>query len=236
VNAGKLLSPDQNWPTGSLLARLQPAHRAALLARCHGARFAPAQFLIRQGATDRHALVLLAGEATVHIVDGRGVDAVLAVRRRGDIVGELAALTGEPRSASVVAATPVAAGVISAPALANFLTANPSAAWELVRTQAHRLEWANRRRVDFVSRRATVRVGRVLVDLAREIDTDDARPIRVELSQRALASIVGIALNTAEGALRSLANKGYIERRYRAVLVVDLAGLAAFADRDAANP
>ncbi|TQM08980.1 CRP-like cAMP-binding protein [Pseudonocardia kunmingensis] len=218
------------------MARLLPAPRDALLAQAHVRRFAPADALLRQGATDRHAYLILAGDVAVHVIDSSGIDAMLAVRRRGDIVGELAALTGEPRSATVVAMTRVTAGVITASALTNVLTTYPTAAWELVRTQAHRLDWANRRRVDFVSRRATARVARVLADLAHEIGSGNEQPIRVELSQRDIASIVGMALNTAENALRSLAHHGYIERRYRAVLIVDLAGLAEFADWDRDNP
>jgi CRP-like cAMP-binding protein len=191
--------------------------------------------LLRQGDTDRHAFVLLSGAVTIRVVDD-GLEAVLAVRRRGDIVGELAALTGEPRSATVVAATEVLAGAIAGSALVNVLTKNPQAAWEVVRTQAHRLEWANQRRVDFVSRRATARVARVLADLARDVASGDGRPIRVELSQRELATIVGTAHNTAEYALRQLAQGGFIERRYRAVLVTDLPGLTQFADAESDKP
>lgn len=191
--------------------------------------------LLRQGDTDRHAYVLLSGAVTVRVVDD-GIEAVLAVRRPGDIVGELAALTGEPRSATVVAATDVLAGAVSGSAFVNILTRHPQAAWEVVRTQAHRLEWANQRRVDFVSRRATPRVARVLADLARDIASSEERPIRIELSQRELATIVGAALNTVENALRQLARKGFIERRYRAVLITDLAGLTGFADAESEKP
>jgi CRP/FNR family transcriptional regulator, cyclic AMP receptor protein len=227
--------PGRRWPAESLLARLPPAVRDELLARCRPVRFAPGEVLLRQGDTDRHAFVLLSGAVTIRVVED-GVDAVLAVRRRGDIVGELAALTGEPRSATVVAATPVLTGAIAGSAFANILTRHPQAAWEVVRTQAHRLEWANRRRVDFVSRRATARVARVLADLALDISTGDGRPIRVALTQRELATIVGTALNTAEIALRRLAGEGFIERRYRAVLVTDLPGLVEFADRESDKP
>jgi CRP-like cAMP-binding protein len=218
------------------LARLPTDARDALLAQTRPRRFAPTETLLHQGATDRHAYLILDGNVAVHVIDSSGVDAMLAVRRRGDIVGELAALTGEPRSATVVAMTDVLAGVITATALTKVLTTHPPAAWELVRTQAQRLEWANQRRVDFVSRRAAARVARVLADLAQEIGTGNGQPIRVELSQRDIASIVGMALNTAENALRNLARHGYIERRYRAVLVVDLAGLVEFANWERDNP
>jgi CRP/FNR family transcriptional regulator, cyclic AMP receptor protein len=164
---------DHPWPAGSLLTRLQPAARDALLAQCRTRRFAPTDVLLRQGATDRHAYVLLDGEVTVRVIDSSGVDAVLAVRRRGDIVGELAALTGEPRTATVIAATAVLAGTITASAFMNVLTTHPQAAWEVVRTQAHRLEWANRRG-------ATALAAPVLADHSQGIDTVDRPLIRTE--------------------------------------------------------
>jgi CRP-like cAMP-binding protein len=98
------------------------------------------------------------------------------------------------------------------------------------------LEWANRRRVDVASRRATVRVARALVDLAAGVDHDGSRPVRIKLSQRELASLVGISLNTAEQALRTLARGAFILRRYRVVIIIDLPALAVFANSDPDNP
>jgi CRP/FNR family cyclic AMP-dependent transcriptional regulator len=222
------------WPSGSLLARLNPALRDELLRRSRRSRFTPGAHLLRQGAQDRHALVLIDGSVKVHIVDEGGTDTVLAVRRRGEVVGELAALTGEPRTASVVAMGQVQAGVVPGSVLVELVTKYPDLAREFIRTQAHRLEWANRRRVDFAARPARAKVARVLADLAEE--THRAGVVRVALSQRELASLVGIALNTAEQALRKLSDDGLIVRQYRAVLVLDLPRLRQVADADADIP
>lgn len=227
-------TPVHPWPSGSLLARLGPALRDELLRRSRRTRFTAGQHLLRQGARDRHALVLIDGSVKVHFVDEGGVDTVLAVRRRGEIVGELAALTGEPRTASVIAIGQVRAGVVPGSVLVELVTRYPDLAREFIRTQAHRLEWANRRRVDFAARPARVKIARVLVDLAGEMHRSDV--LRVELSQRELASLVGIALNTAEQALRKLSDAGLIVRQYRAVVVLDLTRLREVADADADIP
>src|SRR5262249_10160207 len=137
------------WPTGTLLASLPARVRDDLLERCHPKAFRPGQYLIRQGDPGSHAIVLLDGLVKVPIVDSSGFSAVMALRRRGDIVGELGALTGERRTASVIAATPVRGGVIGRQELSRLVETHPALMREIVRLQGRRLEWANQRRVDF---------------------------------------------------------------------------------------
>lgn len=222
-------SPPSGWPPGSLLDRLLPPARAALLGSCRTTRFRPGEHLLRQGDTDRHAILLLRGLAKVRIVDRRGLEVLLAVRGRGELIGELAALTGLPRTATVVAVDDITGGVISGPALISVLAQHPDAAREMIRTQGDRLEWANRRRVAFTSGSAQSKIAQVVADLAEEVDDE---PRRVALSQRELASLAGIKLNTAERALRRLSDSGLIERRYRAIVVLNRDGLRAIAELD----
>jgi CRP/FNR family cyclic AMP-dependent transcriptional regulator len=63
-------------------------------------RLPAGRVLMRQGAPGRELFVLVEGEATVER-DG----ATIAVRHGGDFLGELALVTGRPRTATVTAAT-----------------------------------------------------------------------------------------------------------------------------------
>ncbi|MGI9004065.1 MAG: Crp/Fnr family transcriptional regulator [Pseudonocardia sp.] len=219
----------ETWPSKSFLGRLTPTSRADLLTRCRPVNYPVGEHLLSQGSPDRHAIVLLSGMVKVHLVDAGGFEALLAVRRHGDMVGELAALSGEPRTASVVAVNAVRAGIISETAISDFLATHPNAARELILVQGERLNWANRRRVDFAARSAESKIAHVLADLAADADEVDG-VLRIELTQQDVASIVGVALNTAQGALRSLATAGLVERHYRAVFVPDLDRLVRFAE------
>lgn len=69
----------------------------------------------------RHVVVLLAGTAKVQATRPDGSAAILALRRAGDIVGELAVVGGgsERRSASVVALEPLRGRAIPAAGLAG---------------------------------------------------------------------------------------------------------------------
>jgi CRP-like cAMP-binding protein len=177
--------------------------------------------------------VLLDGLVKIHIADPNGFSGVMALRRRGDIVGEFGALTGEPRTASVVAATSVWGGVISGQELSRLVETYPTLSHEIIRLQGLRLEWANQRRVDFAALPARRKIARVLAELALEVADEGSR---IHLSQSELASLVGVRLNTAEEALRHLAKRGLVVRRYRSIVVPDAGRLRAFAESVPENP
>lgn len=204
-----------------------------LLDHCRPRAFRPGQYLVRQGDLGSHAIVLLDGLVKICVVDPSGFSAVMALRRRGDIVGELGALTGEPRMASVIAATPARGGVIGGQELRRLVESHPTLLREIVRLQGRRLEWANQRRVDFAALPARRKIARVLAELAFEVAGEGAQ---IHLSQYELASLVGVALNTVEEALPHLAELGLVIRRYRSIVVPDPACLRAFAESIPENP
>ena len=93
--------------------------------------------MTRQGDIGREAFVLLEGEAEVQR-DGTTVARV----GPGSVIGELALLDGGPRSATVVATTPVEVLVLTRPAFNAVLDEIPTLAHRLLVTLAHRLRVA----------------------------------------------------------------------------------------------
>jgi Cyclic nucleotide-binding domain len=69
-------------------------------------RFEKGEILMRQGEPGRYVFILVAGRVKVARVDADGNELLLAVRGVADIVGELAVLGGEMRSATVTALVP----------------------------------------------------------------------------------------------------------------------------------
>ena len=70
--------------------------------RCHAQRFGRGEAMIREGADGASMFLLISGEASV-IVGGNGHQTRVATLNAGDCFGEMSLLTGEKRSASVVA-------------------------------------------------------------------------------------------------------------------------------------
>jgi small-conductance mechanosensitive channel/CRP-like cAMP-binding protein len=75
---------------------------ATLADRLKSAPFAPGETLTRQGATGHWLYILAKGEAEVQLRGDGGAESVARLKA-GDFMGEMALLTGEPRSATVVA-------------------------------------------------------------------------------------------------------------------------------------
>jgi CRP-like cAMP-binding protein len=213
-----------NWPAHTLLGRLRAPQVMQLLGLGRSHQFDAGQTLLRQGDRERCTYVLLDGMVKVTVIEDE-FEAVVALRGRGDVVGELAAVTGKPRTASIVAGLAGTARVISGKMFAGFLDRNPDVARELIAIQAERLTWANRRRAEFANRPAQVRIERTLAELARTFGPADD-PVDIPLSQRELASLVGARLRATEVALKELEDRGAILRRYRIVTVVDRARLS----------
>lgn len=89
--------------------------------------------LIRQGAPGREFVVMIDGEVQV-VRDDR----LIATRGPGEHVGEMAFVDRRPRSASVIASTPVAIGVMSGHDFRDLMVGVPDVAARIAATAAER--------------------------------------------------------------------------------------------------
>jgi CRP-like cAMP-binding protein len=97
-------------------------------------RFPAGRVLMQQGSTGRELIVLVEGEVNVE-----RNDAVIAVRRGGDFIGELALVTGRPRTATVTAATDLQTLVLTGHDFDRLLREVPSIAGKVLKAVAERL-------------------------------------------------------------------------------------------------
>ncbi|MFC5214520.1 Crp/Fnr family transcriptional regulator [Streptomyces coerulescens] len=221
------------WPARSLLGVLSPPVRQELIESGVHKRFEAGDILLSEGATDRHALLLLSGFAKVTARVENGETSLLAVRVGGDTVGEMAAVDGSaPRSATVTACGPMTTRVLQPGTLHELLIRRPEVSVALTRIIADRLRWANRRRLDFRGYPAKVRLARLLAELATAYghETDGGVVIGCRLTQPELAALTGAAETTIHKGLRELRLNGLLETGYRSTTIRDLAGLKRLAD------
>jgi RNA polymerase sigma factor (sigma-70 family) len=102
-------------------------------------RFLPGEHLIREGDQGTSLMVLTEGDAQVQSNDVTGTRRVITQVTRNDVIGEMALLTGEPRSADVVALNPVRALVLPAAAFHQLASRNARLSIVLTRLVANRL-------------------------------------------------------------------------------------------------
>jgi small-conductance mechanosensitive channel/CRP-like cAMP-binding protein len=87
-------------------------------------RYTAGEVLVRQGEPGDSLFVIKAGQVRVDVRNENGQVATVAALGPDDFFGEMSLLTGEPRSASVVAETEVEVVVVDKPDLAAVITAD----------------------------------------------------------------------------------------------------------------
>jgi CRP-like cAMP-binding protein len=102
----------------------------------------PGDVLCQEGTPGDYFYMIVDGEAEV-----RKGQKVLSTMGPGEVFGEMALLTGEPRSATVVARTPMELYQLHQEHFDNVLTWSPHMAWALSRALARRLRLSTDSRV-----------------------------------------------------------------------------------------
>src|SRR5438874_6429566 len=114
------------------LPALTPEERDALRAPAMVRSFPRGVALFHERQTADRVLVLLEGCVKLCCISDSGKEVVLAIRGPGDLVGELAAIDGEPRSATATALEPVQALSLPASDFKRFLEEHPRVAMTLL--------------------------------------------------------------------------------------------------------
>ena len=106
---------------------------------------------------------------------------VLAIRGPGELVGEMAALGADRRTASAVALDQVEAAVLGGEKFRTFLLEHPDVALVVIRMLVRRLAEATRDLIDQATQDSLGRVAKRLLELADDLGVP-AGEGRVELS------------------------------------------------------
>lgn len=225
------------WPPRSFLARLDTMSLHDFLAVGKLVTFDRNETIIVEGADDTSAFLLLSACVKVTARLPSGGEALLAVRFGGEVIGELAALDGGRRSATVrgCAREPVVAVELSQPELHDLQVRHPEAARTLNRSIVHKLRSSTRRRIDYTGCPPHVRLARALVEMADDHgwQRNEAQFIRlaVDLTQVEIGTLVGVKPATAQRALRRLRDQALISTDSRPLVILDIEGLRKIADQ-----
>lgn len=220
------------------MALLSPAARLDLTSLARPIPYPAGSVLISQGEPRTHVYLLRsqhsAMSACVKVTasSANGFEALLGIRVNGDVVGELAALRDGTRTATVTTCTATITHHIPHNLFVAFLNRHDDT-WEaMCRMLADRLDWANRRRLDFAGYDVPNRLARVLLELVER----HGRPVAgghdlgVRLSQTEMGKLIGAKEDAIGQAMRQLRTKGLVTSAYRNVVINDLAGLRTLAN------
>jgi CRP/FNR family cyclic AMP-dependent transcriptional regulator len=203
----------------------------ALLAAGSPVKFPDDGILVLQGDDPGDGLyVLTDGMVKVTVAAESGTETMLAVRSRGDLIGEFAVLDGEPRTATARAVGAVSAIRISRARFTEFGQRYPAAQTTITKSLVAKMRAATERHAAERTCGARERVAQVLYELAEDYGEqagDGAVVIPLLITQSELGELAGVAVSTTERVLGDLRKEGVIATRYRKIAIRDMAVLGA---------
>jgi CRP/FNR family cyclic AMP-dependent transcriptional regulator len=212
----------------TFLERLPAASLGRLDAMSTPRLLRPGAALVLEGDVANRVWLVRAGLVKVVSNHRDGHEPILGLRGADDLIGELGALDGSPRSATVTALTPTTLQEFGADDFRTWLRQDPDAAAALMAHMAVRLRESDAFRVSYVGDDVPTRLARCLLDLGRrhgEASADGTVQITLPLSQKDLAGLVMASRDAVAKTLRSWRSAGLVTTGRRSVVIVDPARL-----------
>jgi len=223
---------------------LSEADRKVLSSAARSRVFPPGGILCTQGEPTTHVFILRSGWVKIITDTPEGRQTLEALRREGEIVGEIAGQVTGYRTATVQALGTVHALLIGTRQFGEFLDSRPVAA------QAYRQAMAEVQQVAYEKQRSrdllsgAQRLAGLLLDLTEQSGPPgrngpanrDAAAAHLLLSQEELASLIGASRSTVTRALQGWRSRHIIGTDQRHFEILDRARLERIARRDSKNP
>jgi CRP-like cAMP-binding protein len=183
--------------------------------------------LFRSGDRSDHVLIVTSGRVKIASLRPGVGEVVLAERGPGDLLGELSAIDGQPRSADAVAMDEVGALAVLKDDFVTFLRERPGAAVALLETLAQRLRSADRRHIEFGQTDGVTRVARGLCELVESEGEPSGPWVLVARTPLELAAHLQTSEDEVANALAVLREDGIVEPHRGGVTIIDADALAA---------
>ncbi len=214
---------NDRWPKDSFIADLPDTERAVVLAVGEYHRFEDERILLVQGEVGDYVYVVISGLVKVIVEAESGAQTTLAIRSRGDLVGEFSLLDRKPRTATARAVGPVTALKIGGTGFMEATGRSPAAQAALTTYLLSKMRSATERRAAERVWDAKERVAQVLYELGeRHAEPRPDGTLRLPITQGELGDLAGVAVSTAERVLKDLRKAGAVTTKYREITIKDM--------------
>jgi len=211
-----------------LLSNLPDDELERLAKACVWKRYAPQEQIIDRHSDARDIFFIVEGKARVANYSLSGREITLDDLPQGAHFGELAAIDGYPRSASVVALGDCQLAMLSPDRFAKLCGEYPDVAIQVMRSLARIVRSATDRIMDLSTLAANNRVHADLLRLARinlDEDNDNQANISPIPVHGDVASRVSTTRETVARVMNDLARQGVVKREKNKLVVLDVEAL-----------
>jgi CRP/FNR family cyclic AMP-dependent transcriptional regulator len=227
---GSSVSLRQILRRSRLFERLGDSEIDAVLAHATVTRQAEGDQIFAKGDPGNSMMAVLKGRVVISAPSPDGRQVVLTVMREGDLLGEIALLDGNERTADATAAVDCELLVVPRRSLLALLERRPDLCIDLLILLCERLRRTNEQVEDLAFLDLEARIAKVLVRLIEESGGEDqpsTKPVGVKISQRALGELVGGSRESVNKHLQDWKRSGIIAIEKGAIVIRDLPALEA---------
>lgn len=214
----------------SFLSYLESADRDFLLDRGLTRKLPADTALMHEGDPTNHVLVLLSGWVRVYRTTQDGQVILFALRGPGDVIGDLAALLGWPRTATVDSLQDIGFVQFRHDEFLACLHDRPGVGVALLKQMAVRLRDSEAARVDYATMDVAQRVAALLVHLAdvHGTTTPAGVAVRMPLTQQDIANRIGGSRRAVARAIATFRERGLVSTGRRMFVVAEPDVLRSF--------
>lgn len=207
--------------SGSFLESLAEEDRTALAARWGVRRHAAKEVVVGHGEETREVFFMLTGRARITVYSEGGKAVAFRDVGPGGIFGEVAAIDGGPRSASVVTLEAAEIAVLPQPEFRQLVNSRPGFTWALLAYFALQMRDMTERVYEYSTLVVRKRLLRELLRLAEDRAGGQGR-ISPAPTHFDLASRISTHREAVSREMSALARRKLVERREGALILNDL--------------
>ncbi len=211
---------------------MSPDERGDLEKRCQWRRFAKGDEILARNSDNRELSMIVEGKVDVINYSMSGRPVAYGSLGAGDYFGELSAIDGEPRSASVVCSEAATIATLPAPVFLDLIASRSEIAGMVLRRMAAIIRICDERIMDLATLGAMQRVVVELIRAARpDPITEGSWLIYPTPPQREFAARASTTRETVARVFAQLAEGELIRRKGRTLYLADKEQLERMAQR-----
>ena len=231
---GTPIQPNAQTLSGIELFRdLDGNTRAAIAARCRAHRYDAGELVMAADDPSQDVVFVVSGSVRVTLYSPAGKEVIFRDQGAGEMLGELAAIDGAPRSAHVVAVHDSMLVTLSPEDFRGVLREHADVNWRVLQRLVRLVRLLSERVYEFSTLAVPARVHAELLRQANSHATGentarlDPAPTHAEI-----ASTIGTHREAVTRELTALAKQGLLSRDGHAIVVHDVAALRRLCQQD----
>lgn len=185
--------------------------------------------LFRRGDEGTALYIITSGRIRITLPSSQDDEITVTVFSNGDFFGEMALLDGMPRSADAVALEETHLYVLNRSDFITFLINNESAVKSILYALSMRLRKTDNLLGETVFLNVSMRLMRRLADLAeiQGVRGKDGGEVAIRITQKELASLVGVSRESVNKELKVLERSGLVETSRNTIVIRDMEKIRA---------